>query len=107
MKNLLPKSIALLWILRIVVSLGAIFMLLGIPAYFLNSAATDNAPSIEEAPWVVQTTSRYYYAESHSEIDGNPSITNYWAYDGKKYTYHEATLEFEKEFWGKVRIQRR
>lgn len=93
--------------LRIVVSLGAVFLLLGIPAYFLNSTSSDNAPSVEEAPWAVQTSSRVYYGESISEIGENPAITNYWISDGKNYTYHEDTFVFEKESWGEVRIIKR
>ncbi len=64
-------------------------------------------PSITEAPWAIQTTSRVYYASEFSIQNGIPSIKNYWVFDGKHYDIVKGVKEFPKEIYGNVAIIRR
>lgn len=93
-----------LWFIRIAIVLVAIFVIMGIPAYFFNS---KEMPSAEKAPWAVQAyiggvPSRIYYAESRSILGDDWAITNYWSYDGENYHRHKETYVFDSEDWSKV-----
>jgi len=54
------------------------------------------APSVIEAPFVVQTKSRVFYVASAVQ-DANYYILNtWWDYDKKKWQKHETTLPLNK-----------
>ena len=80
------------------------FIGLGIVAWFVKPQAP---PTTKEAPWAVQTSSRIYYAKSFSSVDGSPAIKDYWSLDGKRYSYHQDILVFDKTLYGNVDIVRR
>ena len=64
-------------------------------------------PDIKIAPWVVQTSTRVYYAESCTVVKGVPVIKDYWILTGNnKYIQVKGELEFDEAF-GKVNIARR
>ncbi len=67
----------------------------------------NNPPSITEAPWSVQTSSRFYYAKEYLVIDGVPTIRNYWTFDGQHYHFVQGTMPFPKREYGQVAIIRR
>jgi hypothetical protein len=92
------------WFMRIVIGAAVVFLLLGVAAIFFKSS---QPPDIKEAPWAIQTSTRIFYARLLFDVDGDPAITDYWRYDGKKYHHVEGTLVFETEEWGKVLILRR
>lgn len=69
--------------------------------------ATGKPPTTTEAPWAIQTSSRYYFAKEFSLQEGAPTIRDYWTFDGKKYRFVEGTKSFPEEMYGKVAIIRR
>lgn len=77
---------------------------LGITAYFLQP---DDPPPVSEAPWVVQTSSRVYYARSVSSVNGNPAIKGYWVSSGRHYKFYPDVQVFDKKIYGQVAIIRR
>ncbi len=69
-----------------------------------NSGSKD-APKVSEAPWIIQTSSRFYYAEKlRLEPDGTPTIEGYWTYDGKRFKYVDKALRFDPVSYGDVDV---
>ena len=82
-----------------------LFVLLGVVKGCVHS---PESPTIIEAPWAIQTSSRYYYAREFSLQDGMvPTIKDYWTFDGKRYHFQEGTKSFPEAIYGKVAIIRR
>lgn len=82
-----------------------LFVLLGVVKGCLPAS---RVPTITEAPWAIQTSSRYYYAKEFSLQDGIvPTIKDYWTFDGKRYHFQEGTKSFPEVIYGKVAIIRR
>ncbi len=100
-----PLPIFLRWIFRIIVSLAVLFFAAGL---IRGCVISKQPPSISEAPWAVQTSSRVYYAKGFSTIDGNPAIKGYWVegLDGK-YRYYDGIQQFPKATYGQIVIIRR
>jgi len=54
---------------------------------------TKEPPSIEDAPWAIQTfsqddmriPSRYYFVAEVTIEHGQPTMSEYWAFDGKRF----------------------
>lgn len=101
-------------IVRMVFILGALFLLTGAIPFIVEGC--NNEPTVENAPWAVQTYSyvngksipmRAYYAEEYSVIDNTPSIAGYWYYDGRRYRYHRDILKFPQDKWGPITVIRR
>ncbi len=97
----------LLWLFRLVFIAIVLFFLSG----FLKDCSffgSKNSPSITEAPWAIQTSSRVYYAKEYSIQSGNPAIKDFWVagLDGK-YIYHAGVKLFPKREYGEVAIIRR
>lgn len=59
-------------------------------------------PSKAEAPYLVQTDSRYYYAKEVVKDGDNYILKRYWAYNGSKWVMHPGELVLSKEFNVKV-----
>ena len=102
------------WIGRIIIGLIVLVLLLGALTWFQNKAMEP--PSIEDAPWAVQTfsndefrvPSRIYYAETiERREDGTWVLINYWDYDGKRYHHHKAEKPFPLDLYGNIQIVRR
>jgi hypothetical protein len=88
----------------IIVAVIAIPVILGAVAKF---KAIDKPPTVVDAPFIIQTSSRIYYAKQ-MRLDGPvPSIRGYWTLDGKHYKYHPETLSFPESIYGIVSIVRR
>lgn len=101
------------WIPRIILILIVVFLLISVPVFFMLS---DEPPSIEDAPWKIQTyssdefklPSRFYYAESIEYIDGVLVLTGqWWNYDGEKYHKHTVEKSFPECEYGNIDIWRR
>ncbi len=104
------------WIVRGISILIILLILGGVisfaASYFSRPAV---APSIDNAPWSIQTysvdemrvPSRIYYAESVGQDGQTPVITNYWTYNGKKYYYHRGNKEFPVSEYGAIQIVKR
>ena len=101
------------WIPRVIVIVIALFLVISAFSYFLRSS---EPPSVEDAPWVIQTysvdefrlPSRYYYAESVEYISGAPVAKgHWWDFDGKNYHKHSEDRLFSLDEYGKVDIRRR
>ena len=72
----------------------------------LPAETTVTTPSIAEAPYVVTTSSRYYYAAQVEQKDGITTITRYWELWGGKWVKNPGTLTMGKEF-GTVTVGKR
>ncbi len=44
-------------------------------------------PSVQDAPWMIQTTTLTYYAKEFAVVKGSPAITDYWYKEDKWYTH--------------------
>lgn len=69
-------------------------------------AATIPIPSKAEAPYVVYTSTRYYYAVKAVQKKGVTTLTGYWEWLDKKWTFNPNILVMDKEF-GKVLVSKR
>ncbi len=89
--------LAPLYFLRWVVGLGirALFTMaivgligFGLLRYFdilpaRTASPERGAPSVAEAPWAVQTSSRVYYAESYTQDGALTFLVGYWELQGR------------------------
>ena len=58
------------------------------------------APTVREAPYVVQTTSRYYFAADVELTDDAVVMKGYWEFDGRDWVYHPFSISLDKELFG-------
>lgn len=104
------------WILRLVI-LGLLLMG-GAYAYLTISASSGcrvpegiteskDAPSIEAAPFIIQTPSRLYYAESAEETPKIVVLHNYFEMVGKKWVLRHGDLVMNRNAYGKITVKRR
>jgi hypothetical protein len=107
MKNVLK------WGGRLVLVIVIIFLIISVFAFFFRPSIP---PSVEKAPYVLQTytndqfrlPSRYYYGEAAEYIDGVLMLTgHWWNYDGKNYHKHKGDKPFPVDEYGKVDLRRR
>ncbi len=93
---------------RVVVILALIIVgvpvLLGGVAYLTKPAGP---PSVADAPWQVQTSSRVYYAKVYEIVAKSPAITGYWVLESRGWQFHKETFILRKELFGNVAIVRR
>ena len=89
------------WIVLSVIALAiAIPVLLGFVAKFTGPGLSTTAPKAVDAPWAIQTTSRIYYGEEFSIVQGVPELKNYWTVDNSKYKYHKGIIAFPENLYG-------
>jgi hypothetical protein len=69
-------------------------------------ASVASVPSKFQAPYIVQTPSRYYYAKVVVQKNGVTTMTGFWSLDGKQWVPHTETLVMGKEY-GKVTVSKR
>lgn len=94
---------ALLIIILFVVVVAVI--LAGILSPKPEAATNTFIPSVSQAPYLIETSSRYYYAAAY-EKDGDTTIlTGYWVFEGEKWIYYDR-LVLTPAF-GEVTIGRR
>lgn len=100
------------WIVRGIGLLAFLLILAGIVSFIFRPG---EAPSVEKAPWGIQTysvdglktPSRYFLAESVEIIDGTPIMSNYWKFDGKYYQHIKDSKALPESEYGKIDIVRR
>ncbi len=85
------------------------FVLLVVGTYIFSCVVKLNeSPSVKEAPYAIQTTSRVYYAKQYSVVNGVPTITDYWTLEDKdKYQFHKGTMPFPRREFGQIAVIRR
>lgn len=65
-------------------------------------------PSVTDAPWAVQTSSRVYFAKEYGVINGVPTIRKFWINDGKNhYVFVDTAMPFPKREFGQIAVVRR
>lgn len=92
-------------------------VIVGVISFFVTHAV-NVPPSIDKAPWVVQTfsydsrvsangtvyqaalPSRFYYAEQVRVTDNATDILDYWTFDGKHYHYVAGEMSFPVSLYG-------
>lgn len=75
--------------------------------FLASCSKPQEPPTITEAPWVVQTSSRLYYAKELKMLNGEPYIRGYWTYDGKRFHFEKGSLSFSVNSYGQVKVIRR
>ncbi len=87
------------------VGIGVLALIaLGVLNYFWHP---NDPPSIQDAPWIVQTTSRTYYAQEITSINGTPAIKHFWVSDGGWFKEYKDIQVFDKRLYGTVKVIRR
>jgi hypothetical protein len=95
-------------ILRIIVTLFFVALILFVLLGFISQCIPSiQMPDATEAPWLIQTTSRIYYAREYSMLDGTPAIRGYWTTNGKTYRFTDEVKTFPYALYGKIDVVRR
>ena len=102
---MMAGGVGLRLLIRILLLIPIVLIIIVCSVYYFNRPAKP--PSIQEAPWMIQTESRVFYASKCAVNDGNPVIDGYWYLDSKKYRHVEDTIYFDKAYWGRVIVVRR
>jgi hypothetical protein len=71
-----------------------------------TTQTTIAIPTKVEAPYLVKTSTRYYYAFKVVQKDGITTMAGYWSLEGAKWVFYEETLVLGAEF-GKVTVSKR
>jgi hypothetical protein len=82
----------------------ALFILLGFVSRCIPSI---RMPDATEAPWIIQTSSRIYYASEYTLLDDVPAIRGYWTTNGKTYRFVNDVKTFPFELYGQISVIRR
>ncbi len=102
-KKMIRKLVSIMSFLLLV---GVVaFLIVGIVGYLWHPG---EPPSIQDAPWMVQTSSRTYYAKEVTSLNGNPAIRHFWISDGGSWRENKKDIKvFDKRLYGNVAIIRR
>jgi hypothetical protein len=76
----------------------AIPILLGVVKKYVGNNMTP--PTVAEAPYLIETTSRIYYGAYFTLDNGTPELKNYWTVEGANYKYHKGIIAFPKISYG-------
>jgi hypothetical protein len=103
----IPRTRASRIVTIIIVVAIAIPVLLGVIAYF-QPTVTTSEPNVTEAPWLVKTSSRIYYAREYKLETGKPpAVRGYWELTGRYYRFCDRVQEFPYSLYGKIDVIRR
>jgi hypothetical protein len=92
-------------IITLVVAVAFVFLLItGIIAYFIKS---KEPPSIQDAPWAIQTSSRMFYASNFTVQQGVQEIKGYWYSDGGRWIYESGIKPFPADLYPHIDVIRR
>lgn len=105
------------WVLSLGLRVLIIMAIVGVGGFFalryfdiLPSNDTlegvETIPSTQEAPWIVQTDTRYYYAKTLSEEGGRTVMAGYWELEGDAWVFRGVELTLGSEY-GQVRVHGR
>lgn len=102
-----------------VIGVLAIFVLVALAGYtwltFANSAACNNssesssgdAPTVSEAPYLVQTNSRAYYALDVAESLNAVTLSGYYEVVKGKWLFRPTLLVLSRAVYGKITVIKR
>jgi len=101
------------WIMRGVVCLIIIFLISGAIVWVI--ARGHEIPSVEKAPWAIQTYSpdlikvptRVYYVEALEIIDGVAVMSGFWYLKDGKYIYMDTDKPLPVAEYGEITILKR
>ena len=65
------------------------------------------APSSQDAPYVLQTSSRAYYVVSYNEIGDIVELTDYYYFNEKEWERAETSLPLDRRYYGNIQITKR
>jgi len=91
-------------VVLVLLVVAGLFFSLG---YVKQCSRVEKPPTAIDAPWLIQTSSRIYYAREYSIRQGTPSVKGYWVFDGRNYKFMDGVLEFKESIYGKVTVIRR
>lgn len=109
------KGLAVLGVVIIIIVVGVFYIKSHVPAFgktattttTTTTAAVTGLPSAKEAPFMVVTPTRYYYAfNAIKSKDGIVTLTTYWELINNEWIKRDTTLVIDKLF-GEVKIKRR
>lgn len=97
----------------VIIAVLAIGMLLLSSQFSSNDSQDDIqayqkiAPSVQNAPFMVQTSSRAYYVSTYLDTDDALTLTNYYFYDEKKWEKSSIPLPLDKSIYGELKVHKR
>lgn len=65
------------------------------------------APPVQDAPYVLQTSSRAYYVATYKDTAEALILTSYYFYDKKKWELSDIPLPLDKSIYGELKPVRR
>lgn len=65
------------------------------------------APNVEDAPYIVQTSSRAYYVATYLDSPQYLTLTYYYYYDRKHWQESDIALPLDKKVYGELTPQKR
>lgn len=95
----------------IVIGIGAVFLF----GYF-NKSKPDQVelpsyqmviPTTQQAPYVVQTSSRIYYVSTMEDNADMLVLTDYYIYDKNEWEHIQTALPLDKQVFGEIEIYNR
>ena len=89
-------------VLITIVIIGAVFVK---QATKPHTPIPTTEPTIQQAPFLVTTPSRYYYAVKTEKVGKNIVLKGYWTLQNKKWIYHDKLVLTPA--YGEPKIERR
>ena len=65
------------------------------------------APSVQQAPYVLQTSSRAYYISTYQDGEEGLLLTNFYFYNKKQWENSDIPLPFPKSIFGDLEVFKR
>ena len=62
------------------------------------------APTVAEAPYLLQTSSRLYYVVDYKDDNRVITLSSYYYYDKEKWALSEAPLDIDRKYYGAVNL---
>ena len=65
------------------------------------------APSVQQAPYVLQTSSRAYYVATYQDTENVVILTSFYYYDKKVWELSNIPLPLDRSIYGNIKIIKR
>ncbi len=72
-----------------------------------SNSAGRGIPEVNAAPYIVQTTSRAYYAVDVNETSVAVTLVNYYETINGKWVYRESQLILRRSVYGQITVSKR
>jgi len=72
-----------------------------------KSRLQEKAPSVQDAPYYVHTSSRAYYIATFDDSEECLTLTSYYYYDRKRWEPSSIPLPLDKQIYGNLKVHRR